>query len=320
MNYEIIALLADGDFHSGVELGRQLGLTRAAVWKNISRLSQLGLAVESVKGVGYRLTESLNLLSVPLIRQALDDEIANKVNELTIVPSLGSTNDSVKSKQFPRQGYTFCLAEHQTSGRGRRGKCWQSSFGKSLCLSMGFAFVADFSALNGLSLAVGIAVAKALDEFGFAAQLKWPNDVWVGKKKVAGILVEVDGEQGGPLNLVIGVGVNVNANEQEMMIDQPWTSLKIEQGSGIDRNALAARLITNLIQITHRFRQVGFAGLKEEWVKYDGLMGEQVVLGGHGSVEAGIYRGVDDNGYLLLASEGQVKSFAGGELSLRVAS
>jgi BirA family transcriptional regulator, biotin operon repressor / biotin---[acetyl-CoA-carboxylase] ligase len=319
MNFELISLLADGAFHSGVELGSQLGISRAAVWKNISQLEKFGLHSETVRGVGYRLAEPLQLLSALKIADALESSIESKVEDFRILPSLDSTNDFVKSQMTASQGYTICLAEHQKAGRGRRGKCWESPYGKNLYLSLGLKFDGSFEGLNGLSLAVGVAVANTLAQFGLAVALKWPNDVWIDRKKVAGILVEVEGEQDGPLNLIIGIGVNVNMQENDVSIDQPWTSIAVESAGCLDRNILAARIINQLIEMTERFKREGFENIRDQWDKYDGLSGRRVILTSFEKTEPGICRGVDKRGYLLLESDGKVRSFAGGELSLRAA-
>lgn len=320
MNSKIISLLADGSFHSGVELGQRLGITRAAVWKIISQLEQIGLQTESVKGVGYRLTEPLSLLSYSTIIGKADASVKHLIESLAIKASLESTNDYVKAYMESQQGYMICLAEHQSAGRGRRGKSWISPYGKNLCMSIGFRFERGFEALNGLSLVVGIAVARSIADLGLAAKLKWPNDVWIEKKKVAGILVEVDGEQGGPLNLIVGLGVNVNMKPCDAEIDQPWTSLATELSKEVDRSALAASLITNLLILMEQFKQRGFVGMKEEWKKFDGVSGSRVTLANQDQEEQGICRGVDHRGYLLLESDGKVQAFSGGELSLRIAS
>lgn len=319
MNSELISLLADGSFHSGVELGRRLGITRAAVWKNISQLEDIGLQTERVKGVGYRLTEPLSLLSDSTIFDKSDTSVKHLIGAFIIVDSLESTNDYIKTSMESRQGYILCLAEHQSAGRGRRGKSWISPYGKNLYLSVGFNFERGFEALNGLSLVVGIAVARSIADLGLAAKLKWPNDVWIEKKKVAGILVEVDGEQGGPLRLVVGLGVNVNMKPCDAEIDQPWTSLATELGRIVDRSALAASLVGNLLTLMEQFKQRGFVGMKEEWQEFDGVSGSRVTLANQDKEEQGICRGVDHRGYLLLESDGKIQAFSGGELSLRIA-
>jgi BirA family biotin operon repressor/biotin-[acetyl-CoA-carboxylase] ligase len=194
-----------------------------------------------------------------------------------------------------------------------------SPYGKNLYMTLGLRYEKDFEALNGLSLAVGVAVARSIAELSLDAKLKWPNDVWLEKKKVAGILVEVDGEQGGPLNLVIGIGVNINMRYSEADIDQPWTSLASELDRLVDRSAFAASLINNLLAIMEQFEQQGFMSVKREWIKYDGVSGNRVMLVSHAKTDEGMCRGVDDRGYLLLESGGEIRAFSGGELSLRIA-
>jgi len=321
MIFDLITLLADGELHSGVELGNELGMTRGGVWKLVSQLGQFGLATERVKGTGYRLREPLSLLSDSAISDHLDAHAKAKLEAIQLIPSLNSTNEFVKTRLPPQQDFTLCLAEHQTQGKGRRGKNWLSPYGKNLYLSLGLRFDGGFEALSGLSLVVGVAVADVLTTFTSGVAIKWPNDIWVDQKKIAGILVEIDGEQGGPLNVVIGVGVNVNMLSDEGSIDQPWTSLIIEQRELVDRSLLTAALVNRLLNLLENFKHAGFAETQALYAGFDGLAGKWVELHNHDAVQTGICRGIDERGFLLLESDGsKIVPFSAGELSLRVTS
>lgn len=319
MNFELITLLADGEFHSGKELGEQLGMTRAGVWKLVSQLQQFGLNPHSVRGVGYRLPEPLKLLSHTALPAMLSAQSLALLEQVQIVPSLTSTNDHIRAGLPPGHGYTLCIAEHQLQGRGRRGRSWSSPYGTNLYLSLGLQFDAGFEALNGLSLMVGIAVAETFASMQISSTLKWPNDVLINHKKIAGILVEIDGEQGGPLMLVIGIGVNVNMQDDRGSVDQPWTSLALERSSLMDRNTVAASLVNNLLRRIEEFKLAGFSVFRELWNGYDAFAGKTVQLASHDSVNHGICRGVDERGYLVLDCGGEKRFFGGGELSLKLA-
>ncbi len=329
MNTELARLLADGQFHSGVELGERLQLTRAAVWKQISQLDKLGLDVESVKGVGYRLRQPILLLEECSILAELSQEQRFLVSELQIVQMTDSTNSLVRGEMSGDQAYRMCLAEYQSAGRGRRGRAWVSPFGSNLYLSVATTFYSGFESLGGLSLAVGVAVAKALEaEHVRDLGLKWPNDVWVREQKIAGILIEIEGEQGGPLTLIIGVGVNVNMEPAEQWeIDQPWTSMLLEKKresenflGPCDRNRLAGRIAGQLVSTIEQFKREGFGQYRDNWLALDVLLGQQVVVKGISRELAGVYRGVDNQGHALLEqADGSRQVLGGGELSLRKA-
>jgi len=294
-------------------------MTRAGVWKLVSQLQHYGLNPHSVRGVGYRLPAPLKLLSHAELSAMLSASSQALLEQVQIACSLNSTNDHIKTGLPPGHGYTLCLAEHQLQGRGRRGRVWSSPYGTNLYLSLGLQFDAGFEALNGLSLVVGIAVAETFASMQICSELKWPNDVLIKQRKVAGILVEIDGEQGGPLMLVIGIGVNVNMQDDGGSVDQPWTSLALELSSLMDRNAVAASLINNLLRRIEEFKLVGFSAFRETWNGYDAFAGKTVQLSSHDSANSGICRGVDERGYLVLDCGAENRSFGGGELSLKLA-
>ncbi|MBO1519231.1 bifunctional biotin--[acetyl-CoA-carboxylase] ligase/biotin operon repressor BirA [Oceanisphaera pacifica] len=309
----LLTLLADGQFHSGSQLGEQLGMSRAAIGKHIQVLKALGLDVYSVSGRGYKLAVPLQLLDQARLRKEL---AANRVD---LVPVIGSTNVHWMSLLDELKNGDICVAECQTEGRGRRGRPWVSPFGGQLIMSMYWQLEQGMSVAMGLSLAVGIAVVEALEAQGFAGvELKWPNDVYLNGRKLAGILVELSGTAGGPCQLVIGIGLNlVLPNTEQARIDQPWAELT-ELGPVDDRNALVVALSQQLQRSLAVFEQEGIAAFSQQWNRLDYfngkpvriLMGEQVVLG--------IARGIDSQGALLLELEsGKIKRFLGGEISLR---
>ncbi|MCB1859985.1 MAG: bifunctional biotin--[acetyl-CoA-carboxylase] ligase/biotin operon repressor BirA [Gammaproteobacteria bacterium] len=319
----IVRALADGGFRSGEELAATYKITRAAVWKHISEIRKdWGLSVFAVRGKGYRLAAPLELLDRIKITQALSDKALEWMSVLEIKGRIDSTNSYLMSrlaKELPSG--CACLAEQQTAGRGRRGRTWVSPFGSNIYLSIYWKFDVDLAGISGLSLAAGLAVVKSLKEIGLLdIGLKWPNDVVWNNRKLAGLLLEVTGEQGGPSHVVLGVGLNSRLDiHQASAIDQPWVDLhSLPNGADISRNLLAARILEALLNALSRFAVEGFGPLVAEWKVHDVYYGETVMLQMGNSHVVGTNCGVSDSGALLLREAGTVRAYHGGELSLRV--
>lgn len=214
-----------------------------------------------------------------------------------------------------------CLAEQQQAGRGRRGRDWVSPFGGNLYLSLLWHFNTGATGLGGLSLAVAVAVLRALRTVGLNnVRVKWPNDIIVNGRKLAGILLEVAGETSGPCAVVMGVGLNVRTPKSEMMtVEQPWTDLESELGTTVARNMLAAQLIHELMNVAREFELNGLQPFLTEWMAHDVYADCEVVLHMPQGEVRGTARGVDEDGALLLMSGGELRRFHSGEVSLRVA-
>ena len=313
----IIEILADGEFHSGESLGQSLGVSRTAVWKQIGQLEKLGLEIHSVKGKGYRLSRKLELLSEKLIRECLDESTEKLFRRMDIKTRVNSTNDEVKAKEIAPY---VCLAETQSSGRGRRGRSWISPYGSNIYLSLVWEFEDMASSLDGLSLCVGIAVARAINKLaGIKVGLKWPNDLVYQQKKLAGILLELEGEMSGPMRVIIGIGVNVAMTRIDgSAIEQSWVSLSEISDEEISRNKLTAQLLTELAKVLPVFQAKGFAGFREHWQELDAIAGSEVLLSLANRNVQGCALGVSDSGELLIASESGIQAFRGGEVSVRV--
>ena len=312
---KLLTLLKDGRFHSGEALGAALGVSRSAVWKQLQLLeSELSLTVYKVRGRGYRLAAPLQLLD------------ADKIASLSVgVPWSAVVHDEIDSTNAEalrliasgRPAPFLVLAERQSAGRGRRGRAWSSPFAQNLYYSLVLRVEGGMRQLEGLSLVVGLAVKQTLHALGVSsAGLKWPNDVLVGNRKVAGILLELVGDPADVCHVVLGIGIN--ANMQDADIDQAWTSLRLETGQQVDRNHLAALLGDKLQECLARHRQDGFRSLQVEWEAAHLWQGRAVsLIAGSSSIE-GVVLGVDHQGALRLEVGGVEKSFSGGELSLRL--
>lgn len=311
---KIISLLADGEFHSGEHLGESLGMSRAAINKHIQTIREWGLDVFTVPGKGYSLPAAINLLDAERILGLLEDK------RVTVLPVVDSTNQYLLDRLAELTSGDACIAEYQQAGRGRRGRQWISPFGANLYLSMFWRLEQGPAAAMGLSLVIGIVMAEVLQRLGAEqVRVKWPNDLYLNDRKLAGILVELTGKTGDAAQLVLGAGINMAMRETNAsQIDQRWINLQ-EAGITIDRNELAAKLLNELRHSLRQFEIDGLAPFISRWRKLDNfidrpvklLIGEQQIFG--------IARGIDQQGALLLEQEGVIKPFIGGEISLRSA-
>ncbi|WP_447825778.1 bifunctional biotin--[acetyl-CoA-carboxylase] ligase/biotin operon repressor BirA [Aeromonas salmonicida] len=309
----LITLLSDGQFHSGEQLGEQLGISRAAVGKHMAALKELGLDLFSLTGKGYRLA-----VPMALYDQAQLQALA-PMAPVHCFPVIDSTNQYLLERVNQLQSGESCLAECQTAGRGRRGKPWVSPFGCQLILSMYWRLEQGMAAAMGLSLAVGVAVVQALESLGYpGVELKWPNDLYYQGRKLAGILVEMSGSAGASCNLVIGVGLNLAMPAREgERIDQAWSELRHIQPELVDRNLLAARMLGHLQQAMLTFEQQGLSHFVDDWNRLDHFAGRPVRLSMGEQEIRGIARGIDDRGALRLETSEGIKFYLGGEISLR---
>ncbi|MEB7559411.1 bifunctional biotin--[acetyl-CoA-carboxylase] ligase/biotin operon repressor BirA [Kluyvera cryocrescens] len=310
----LISLLADGDFHSGEQLGEQLGMSRAAINKHMQTLRDWGVDVFTVPGKGYCLPEPIQLLDVERIRHAV------KHGNVAVLPVIDSTNQYLLDRMSELQSGDACVAEYQQAGRGRRGRKWFSPFGANLYLSMFWRLEQGPAAAIGLSLVIGIVMAEVLQSLGAdKVRVKWPNDLYLNDRKLAGILVELTGKTGDAAQIVIGAGINLVMRRAENdVINQGWINLQ-EAGIVIDRNILAARLINELHDSLYLFEQEGLAPYLARWDKLDNFINRQVKLIIGDKEIFGISRGIDTQGALLLEQDGIIKPWIGGEISLRSA-
>ncbi len=323
----LIKSLASGQFISGQILGEQLGISRTAIAKHIKALSSIGLDIFSVTGKGYKLSSPLSLLEKDIIVDHLRDNNENQSNQKVVSPLvevhslIDSTNDYLM-RRLPNQLLPgqVCLAEYQSAGRGRRGRQWISPFGSQIYLSMYWHLEQGLSAAMGLSLVTALAVSDAIQlHTGVQVQLKWPNDVYLQGVKLAGILIDLEGQALEPSHCVIGIGVNLNMPlEAGELIKQQWTDLQTHCSVAIDRNILSAQLINCLRQRLFSYQQHGLMPMLDEWHNHDAFLDKRVKLITGEKVTHGICRGVNGQGALLLEVDNQVKPIYGGEVSLRI--
>jgi len=315
----IAKLLSDGEFHSGEKLGQSLGISRAAVANHVKTLSNLGLDIYSVTGRGYKLANHIELIDQKKI-----NSYANKHYSLETHSIIDSTNEhlmkKIRAEDNLVDGHTV-IAECQTEGRGRRGRKWQSPFGSHLYFSQYRVIEDGLSAAAGLSLAVGLAVQRACRKFvNSDVELKWPNDILSNNKKLAGVLIEAEGQSDGKCHLVIGIGINFKMPEQSANeIEQAWTDLESLAGCALDRNNLVSVLLEELETIVSKYKETRLDSFVEEWNDSNAYKEQMVKISSNSLVKSGICKGIDNTGALILENidSGKLEKIFGGEISLR---
>ena len=304
-------------------MGKELGISRAAVHKHISSLQASGLPIDSVPGKGYRLAKGIVSINGGVIAQSLDEQTRSEIHKIYVEQNVDSTNDYLwrLSKQDSIHG-TVCIAEAQSTGRGQRGRHWVASPYRNLLMSLGWIYDAWPPGISGMSIAVGIRLIDALKNLGVdKLDLKWPNDIVHDNKKLGGVLIDVRGESTGPCSLVIGVGINVCISEQDgYRIGQPWTDLTIGLGCDIDRNQLAAACITQLHLLLSHYIADGFECYRKRWRDLDVLRGHEVVVtqSASGDKVSGKAVDLDSTGALRIRQKGgKERVFYQGDVSVR---
>ncbi len=315
LTFPILQVLADGNFHSGEALAQQFKVTRATIWNAVKHAETLGIEVFSVRGRGYKLPQAIELLDKNEVLKSIGEQRA--WFKLEVLDEVASTNTYLMQQKGA--AHATCVVAHvQTHGKGRRGRTWISQLGASLTFSLLWRFQCGAAALSGLSLAVGVALIRALMSLGVNnAQLKWPNDVLVDGKKLAGILIELQGDLEGPSAAVIGVGFNLNLPKNVLeSIDQPAIDLTtIKQ---INQSELLGVLLKHLADVLSSFEAHGFIGLRNEWLRYHAYENKPVrMLLPDGRDVQGMVKGVADDGILLVETALGLQRFSAGEISLR---
>jgi BirA family transcriptional regulator, biotin operon repressor / biotin---[acetyl-CoA-carboxylase] ligase len=314
---QLLKALCNGEFQSGQRLAEMLGLSRTAIANHIAQLQALGLDIYKVKGRGYCLAQPLTLLDAAKISQ-LRQQLCPAIMVQNITDSTNSQLMHKVSHGLVTEPGSTLVAEAQTAGRGRRGKNWYSPFGASLYFSMYWRLEQGIQAAMGLSLVVGIALVRLLQQhYNVTAKIKWPNDVYVDDQKLAGILVELSGQAHAACDVIVGVGLNICLPQQALNhIDQQYTDLTTVTNLEINRNALVANLQQQLISMLRQFNQAGFASFTEEFNLHNQYRFKRVKLTGSHEV-TGTCLGVDQQGALLIETASGVQTYFGGELSLR---
>jgi BirA family biotin operon repressor/biotin-[acetyl-CoA-carboxylase] ligase len=317
--FRLLRLLADARIHSGEALARSLGVTRGSIHNRIKEVEGLGVPLTRARGHGYGLAAPLDLID----REALAALLASApvAFHLDVLDTCASTNSLLLERAAQGAAHASVIAcEHQSAGRGRRGASWVSAIGGSLAFSLLWRFPQGAAGLSGLSLAVAVAVARALESIGAApVGVKWPNDILLDGRKLGGILIEMSGDYLGPSAVVIGVGINVRLPDGlKGEIGIPSADLA-SVGEPPSRSVLLARLLLSMAGVLEAFGTNGFAPLRGEWLAHHAWQGRRVALKvSDKRVAEGEAVGVAEDGALLLRSDRGVERFHAGELSLRL--
>ena len=321
----LLALLADGKFHSGEALAKRLRVSRSAVWKLINALRELGVGIEAVARQGYNLPHAVELYQAEQIKAKLPAEIGAALERLEVLLTVDSTNRLLAASTPPPAGQAaVCVAEIQQAGRGRRGRTWLAPFGSGICLSLAWSFEDLPPSISAVGLAVGVAVVRVLRNAGAAdVGLKWPNDLFYRGRKLGGILIELRGESSGPAQVVIGIGLNLRMPiDTRMTLAEKHAVLvadlhEILRDRTPGRNELVAALIAELFVTLREFASQGFKAFHAAWSDFDVLFGTPIKVMTAEHTVQGFARGVDVEGALLLETNGQVQRYISGEVSVK---
>jgi len=322
--WQLLRLLADGGFHSGEAMGRELGVSRATVFSALAEVADYGLTLQRIRGRGYRLEAPWQCLDAVEINRCLGDCAARF--QLEVIQQAASSNSELLQRAVRGAPSGSVLAvELQTAGRGRIGRVWHSGLGNALTFSLLWRFECGLNGLSGLSLAVGVAILRALRRFEAAGVgLKWPNDILAEhgnsmvRGKLGGVLIEAQGDMYGPSAVVIGIGLNCSLpTVLERAITQPAVSLKQLCVKPPTRDQLLAAVLQALAAVLDEFARDGFAALRGEWERYHAQQDLPIQLQmPDGSIVEGIARGVGDNGELRLETAQGMRQFNSGEVGV----
>lgn len=308
---KLLEILADCQPHNYEKLTALLSYSDQQLFEQIQQLQQQGLQIDTSFGT-VKLLPQTALLDAQKLQQSLPYQVIVK-------PIIDSTNQFLMENVKNLQKGDLCTAEYQSAGRGRRGRQWISPFASQLI----FSFVWQVDAhkpVDGLSLVIGMAISDCLIELGaHGVMLKWPNDILLGGKKLAGILIEIAHNQQGKLTLIIGVGINIDIPAEQNQIDQAWANLS-KTLPKIDRTLLLISLIKHLYHALEEFEQQGIsAEFQQKWLLRDEFFGEEVNVITEQKTISGIEQGINQHGHLQLVTNNgeQWLSFNAGEVSLR---
>ncbi len=326
LQQRVFQRLDNRGFTSGEVLAADLAVTRAAVWKAVEQLRDIGVGLEASSSKGYRLAAGVSALSDQRIAARLPAEVRARLEVLLVEWSIESTNTRLLESLPPKAGSAaVVLAEHQTGGRGRRGRGWVAPPGGALCLSLGWQFADMPADLSALSLVTGLCVAGALRGLGVDhVRLKWPNDLVTPRGKLGGILIEMRAEAGGPVHVVAGIGLNVllddDARAAVRATGNEADDLAAHCDPVPDRNEIAAAMLARLIPALEVYPRAGFAPHLPDWHEHDALRDREVRVENAGEITRGMARGIDAHGALLVETPTGVRRFVSGEVTVRVES
>ncbi len=321
---QLLRLLEDGDYHRLDSLSQAAAWEVAEVLEALRQLHACGLDIKSRNNSEYALTEAIEWLDESTIRARLQPSAMAAIGRFELIDTVDSTNRWLADQPFPAMGEAaVCLAESQSHGRGRLGRVWLSPPVSNLYLSVSWVFDGGSAVVQGLSLAIGVAVAEACEALGIAdIGLKWPNDLVCAGGKLGGILIELKNctvaRHNVGLGAIIGIGINVKHTPDLPDADNLPASDLCTLGSGpISRNILAAELLNRITQTLKSYAVSGLGPYLDRWQKRDVLRGCQVVAAEAGTKTAATALGIDHQGaYRLRTAEGVITTLMAGTLRL----
>jgi BirA family biotin operon repressor/biotin-[acetyl-CoA-carboxylase] ligase len=296
-------------FISGEHLSRELGISRTAVWKHISKLRESGYRIEAVTSRGYRLISSPNSIDPHEVNASLNSIRVGR--QLVFLEETTSTNtDAFRLAEDGAAEGTVVLADSQTGGKGRRGRVWVSPTGVNLYCSIVLRPIIMPHEAPQLTFISAVAVARTIEQTTkLFPEIKWPNDILVSGKKVAGLLNEMSAETDGINFVILGIGVNLNMSADQFSVDlrHPATSLFLESGVHVDRSHFAGTLLSELDRLYADFMVHGFGPIREEWQQRCNAKGRQVLVSDSGTTcTGGRFIGLDSDGALLLLTDDDI--------------
>jgi BirA family biotin operon repressor/biotin-[acetyl-CoA-carboxylase] ligase len=316
----LAALRSDGDATSAGELSASLGISSTELQTELDALRKLGYEIEATPHHGYALRNAPEVLHrADLLSMAMANRVIGR--DIQVFSETTSTNDL--ADKLGRDGVpegVVVFAESQTRGRGRLGRTWFSPPGKGLWFSVLLRPDMRPQAATQMTVAAATSTARAIRaQAGISAEIKWPNDVLVGGKKMAGILTEMSAELDRVKYMVIGIGLDVNLSREELPADlrSVATSLEIETGRSWRRADVAAAILTELDRDYGRIHAGRFSEVAEEWERHCSTLGQQVAISIGGRIVHGRAESLDDDGALLLRTEhGHLERIVGGDVTI----
>ena len=315
MKSKILEILEkNGDYVSGEEISKEIGISRAAVWKHIKKLRELGYEIDSKTNEGYKLIKSPEKQIEFELERMLDTKIIGK--KILFFEEVDSTNNKAKQIALEEKEGAVVISEMQTSGRGRRGREWQSPKGG---IYISFILKPNFSPERApqLTLVSSLALVETLNamDSNLNAKIKWPNDVLISGKKISGILTELSADMEKINYIVVGVGVNINTDTNNL--PETATSLKLEMKEEVSVKLFLKSFLEHYDSVYREYLDGGINQIIERWKNNSDTLGKNVKIIGINETYEGLAKDIDENGALILKTKEKEIKIYSGDVSLR---
>ena len=317
MNKTIIQMLIDSDseYVSGQNISDKLGITRAAVWKRISKLKELGFEIESVTKKGYKLLSYPDILNKELIEIGMKSDFIG--HSVEVLESVDSTNDYAKKKAKELVDGSVIISLEQVKGKGRRGRSFHSGKGDGIYLSIILKPGFEPAKAPFITSIAGAALVNTFNKFNIQTKVKWPNDVLINGKKVAGILTEMSADMEFIEYIVLGVGINVSGLEFPNELKNIATSLKLE-GYDVKKLNIIWQFIYEFELLYNLYLNENTSEVVNILRNNSSVLGKQINVHYMNEVESAIAVDINNQGALIIKTqEGEVKELSSGEISIR---